>query len=489
MKSIKSKLYLFVVAIILIVAIGAITLSYMISSNQIDRVYKHVTTSSAETFAKHLDGNYLRDLRILLESDEYQAVRNKAELEKNDTLVKNYLESKNMWNQYSIIRNELDEYIDSMDEIKYVYIVAHGDENATQDMYMVDDSEQTLYDSAGRWEDREDVYLGQDLTKINPNISYSDEWGWLVSDFAPVYDSNGNCVCIVGCDVDYSNIIASKQNFLIMSIAGVSGLIVIVLIIGLTIVNKNLIIPLKTIANEIHKFKPTNDTLNSGIISIPEMTDRIDEIGQIYDSIRGTQFEVVDYFKSITNMREDIDTLKGEIDEQNLVIDKLNIESSKDALTGVNNRNAYLKKIKELSTDQIKLDYAIVMIDINNLKEMNDQYGHKVGDWYIQGCCKLICNVFKHSPVYRYGGDEFVVIVDGDDFINRQNRFNELVESFDKASQKETDRPWEKLSAACGMAEKSTNDWSPEFVFKRADENMYKNKMQFKKEHSKGGQV
>ena len=289
--------------------------------------------------------------------------------------------------------------------------------------------------------------------------------------------------------IDYSNIIASKQNFLIMSIAGVSGLIVIVLIIGLTIVNKNLIIPLKTIANEIHKFKPTNDTLNSGVISIPEMTDRIDEIGQIYDSIRGTQFEVVDYFKSITNMREDIDTLKGEIDEQNLVIDKLNIESSKDALTGVNNRNAYLKKIKELSTDQIKLDYAIVMIDINNLKEMNDQYGHKVGDWYIQGCCKLICNVFKHSPVYRYGGDEFVVIVDGDDFINRQDHFNELVESFDKASQKETDRPWERLSAACGMAEKSTDDWSPEFVFKRADENMYKNKIQFKKEHSKGGQV
>ena len=246
---------------------------------------------------------------------------------------------------------------------------------------------------------------------------------------------------------------------------------------------------MKTIANEIHKFKPTNDTLNSGIISIPEMTDRIDEIGQIYDSIRGTQFEVVDYFKSITNMREDIDTLKGEIDEQNLVIDKLNIESSKDALTGVNNRNAYLKKIKELSTDQIKLDYAIVMIDINNLKEMNDQYGHKVGDWYIQGCCKLICNVFKHSPVYRYGGDEFVVIVDGDDFINRQDHFNELVESFDKASQKETDRPWERLSAACGMAEKSTDDWSPEFVFKRADENMYKNKIQFKKEHGKGGQV
>ena len=107
-------------------------------------------------------------------------------------------------------------------------------------MYMIDDSEQRLYDSAGRWEDREDVYLGQDLTKIDPDISYSDEWGWLVSDFAPVYDSNGNCVCIVGCDVDYSNIAAAKQNFLITSIVGVSGLIVTVLIIGLTIVNLSL---------------------------------------------------------------------------------------------------------------------------------------------------------------------------------------------------------------------------------------------------------
>lgn len=42
--------------------------------------------------------------------------------------------------------------------------------------------------------------------------------------------------------------------------------------------------------------------------------------------------------------------------------------------------------------------------------------GHQAGDEYIIGACRIICNKFKHSPVFRIGGDEFVAISEGEDY-------------------------------------------------------------------------
>ena len=87
------------------------------------------------------------------------------------------------------------------------------------------------------------------------------------------------------------------------------------------------------------------------------------------------------------------------------------VKNNKDSLTGVGNKTAYIKKTNEIN-EQIRngfKDFAVVMIDINGLKAVNDNYGHANGDLYIKGCCHIICEVFKHSPVYRIGGDEFAV--------------------------------------------------------------------------------
>ena len=117
------------------------------------------------------------------------------------------------------------------------------------------------------------------------------------------------------------------------------------------------------------------------------------------------------------------------------------------------------------------------------VRGMNDKYGHKAGDYYLQGCCQLICKIFRHSPVYRIGGDEFVVIVENQDYTNRRQRFEELEKAFEISYKKDTSIPWEKLSAACGMAELSSDDNTAELVFKRADKHMYENKTKFKMQH------
>ena len=92
----------------------------------------------------------------------------------------------------------------------------------------------------------------------------------------------------------------------------------------------------------------------------------------------------------------------------------------RDPLTNVNNRMAYEDKENFLQSEINSgndVEFAIGMFDVNNLKLINDSKGHEAGDEYLIRSCRLICNVFKRSPVYRVGGDEFIVILRGDDYI------------------------------------------------------------------------
>ena len=106
----------------------------------------------------------------------------------------------------------------------------------------------------------------------------------------------------------------------------------------------------------------------------------------------------------------------------------------KDALTDVRNVNAYTEVKAKIEKDiQLKKApaFGIIVFDLNNLKLVNDTMGHEAGDKYIQDSCRMICDIFKHSPVFRIGGDEFVAILTKDDYHYRDallSHFNEIVD-------------------------------------------------------------
>ncbi len=128
-------------------------------------------------------------------------------------------------------------------------------------------------------------------------------------------------------------------------------------------------------------------------------------------------------------------------------------------------------------------EFAIVMVDMNHLKQINDEHGHKTGDIYIKGCCRLICETFKHSPVYRIGGDEFVVILTGNDYAERAQKVEDLRKAYADAFAEESADPWQRFSAAVGIADHAADDNTVELVFKRADQAMYSEKKMFKEQH------
>ena len=170
------------------------------------------------------------------------------------------------------------------------------------------------------------------------------------------------------------------------------------------------------------------------------------------------------------------------LDEQ---IGQISQEAYKDALTGVGSKAAYNNKISELNDQLSKgsIDFAVVMVGMNQLKRINDEFGHKAGDLYIKGCCHLICEAFKHSPVFRIGGDEFVAILRGQDYDARLQNVENLRMAFDDAYEDEDQDPWLRFSASVGMAENASDDNTFELVFRRADEAMYEEKKRFKVLH------
>lgn len=174
------------------------------------------------------------------------------------------------------------------------------------------------------------------------------------------------------------------------------------------------------------------------------------------------------------------------VDHLKQYIDYINGLAYRDGLTGVKNKTAYQEAVARLE-DQTRLgrpEFAVVVFDINGLKEVNDTHGHDFGDMLIMNACKIICKVFQHSPVYRIGGDEFVTLLEGED-CRRYNElltaFRETVDEFNRGA-----RPDARISIARGIAcyEEDT-DLTFGDVFKRADDAMYQNKADMKRRAAK----
>ncbi|MDO4399903.1 MAG: amino acid permease [Coriobacteriia bacterium] len=152
--------------------------------------------------------------------------------------------------------------------------------------------------------------------------------------------------------------------------------------------------------------------------------------------------------------------------------------ASTDPLTGVKSKHAYASQEMALD-EQIAREesgnFAIAVCDVNGLKHVNDTFGHKAGDEYIRQASTLICQVFQHSPVFRIGGDEFVVVLRGSDYDNRLILMDEL----NKQVLENIAR--DKVSVAAGLAEFTPGqDTSLQPVFERADQRMYQRKQELK---------
>ena len=152
----------------------------------------------------------------------------------------------------------------------------------------------------------------------------------------------------------------------------------------------------------------------------------------------------------------------------------------RDGLTGIKNKTAYIELVNSVQQNiDSGLDYltfAIIVCDINGLKEVNDNDGHQAGDEYLCACSDLICGIFKHSPVFRIGGDEFVVFIRGGDYAFKDTLFEKLR----KQVLVNIRTPGKPVVASGISTFDPLNDKKVSDVFERADAMMYDNKRELK---------
>jgi diguanylate cyclase (GGDEF)-like protein len=111
----------------------------------------------------------------------------------------------------------------------------------------------------------------------------------------------------------------------------------------------------------------------------------------------------------------EIKDLSDKLREENELLQE---SSLTDTLTGIGNRLALRKDFDSYRG----MDLHVVMLDVDNFKSINDRYGHMQGDNILAETGRLISDTFGREHCYRYGGDEFLMIIPGigdDEFIEK----------------------------------------------------------------------
>ncbi len=147
-------------------------------------------------------------------------------------------------------------------------------------------------------------------------------------------------------------------------------------------------------------------------------------------------------------------------------------EAGLDALTYMKNRRSFESDLHKIPKGEFPR-YSVAMFDLNNLKMMNDKYGHSVGDCYIINGSEIIRDVFGDmGEIYRIGGDEFCLISDvlsEDVFEEKRLRINSWMESLQGAYVKDA------MQIASGFAKYSrSKDLKLQDTIERADAQMYR---------------
>ena len=302
---------------------------------------------------------------------------------------------------------------------------------------------------------------------FKPYITNTETYGWLVSTGPAVYDAEGNIICYAVADISMEVVRAQQAQYVLALSVVFAALTIAACLVAIWLVNRAMIRPINRLSSAMVHFNAGNKD-NSELDELHITTG--DEIQSLYESCRKMTHDIRSYIENLGKTSQELTKTKREAAEMNIL-------AHRDALTGVGSKLAYDGQVKVLAEEmqEGRARYGIVMVDMNGLKQLNDTYGHEKGNVAIKKTCALICDVFAHSPVYRFGGDEFVIVVKDRDYDSIEDK----IRQFKELSAQTAGEPWERVNAAIGYALYDSDD-AVDDVFRRADHIMYEHKKEMK---------
>ena len=177
-------------------------------------------------------------------------------------------------------------------------------------------------------------------------------------------------------------------------------------------------------------------------------------------------------------------TSVNDISEMNRIRRKLEMLALHDTLTGLPNRQLFYDRadVAFANARREKSRVAVVSLDVDRLKAINDQWGHAAGDFALISVGDRLVNLLRKSDtVSRFGGDEFLILLDG---VQRQEDISHIVQKMidSVAEPVEFEGHSITISASAGIAVYPNDGTEVEELIRKSDEAMY-----YRKEHGRNG--
>ena len=311
----------------------------------------------------------------------------------------------------------------------------------------------------------------------NPSVTYfrnDTDFGKIYTAIRPIFNSKGEPIAVICGDILIDDINAAVFRYVMAAVISAAGIGLLVFLFMNYWFNYRIVSPLarrtKSVASVENKCH-SRVAVDQLIMDDPAIHTE-DEIEALSRSIMSMALDVNEYAQDLMKKDNEILSMKE-------YVNKMDVLAYRDSLTGAGNKAAYEKAAKRLDWDILaeNANFAMVMCDLNYLKKINDNYGHDKGNEYIKTMNNILKGVFEESPIFRIGGDEFIIILQEDEIKKINQNIAIIKDKMHEIFRDKTLEPWQRVSTAIGYAIFDQNiDKNVADVFKRADQNMYQDK-------------
>ena len=458
----RRSLLRFTIAFVVVICLALAVFGFQIYRNDMVARYQNYAGDAIDFIARCIDADDLEQcMRTGVKSEKYHALQ---------ALANDFKETHDLVFLYIIKPLRLDPPDNMMDV--FAAYTSWGKADGTDGLTDLGNLTGDAYppDVAAQYMARMDR---------NPQITYfrnDTDFGNIYTAIRPLFNSAGEPIAVICGDILIDDIYGAAFRY-----AGMAGLTTLIFaVIVLLLMNwwfgRRIVLPISKlqVAAELFEEKCRRRAAVDELTMKNPDIHTGDEIEALSRTVVSMVQDVQDYARSLLEKDNEISSMRE-------YVNRMDVLAYRDALTGAGNKAAYEKAAKRLDWEILTGNprFALIMSDLNFLKRINDTYGHDRGNEYLQKNYTLIKQVFRASPVFRIGGDEFLIIAQDEELEHCPECIEKARELMRLSREDKSLEPWEQISSAFGCAVyQKGEDKDTEAVFRRADAEMYADKKQ-----------
>lgn len=457
-KRIRTSLLWMTVLVVVLLSLTLAVAGYQIYQANMIEQYQNYAGDAIECIARQIDGDDMeRCIELGTKSEAYNRIQR---------LANDFKETHNLTYIYIIKPLKIGPPHNMMDVLAATTAWERENEaGALTDLGVITDDAYPA-DVAARYMERMDH---------DPTVTFfrnDTDFGNIYTAIRPIFNSAGEPIAVICGDIMINDITNAAQKYALAAFLTSLAFSALVLVLINLWIERRIAGPLGRLQKSASDFEEKcHKRADVSELTIEDPLIKTgDEIQALSDSIVSMVQDVQAYAKDLVAKDNEISSMKEHVS-------KMDVLAYRDALTGAGNKAAYEKAVGRLEWDALAADvhFALVVTDLNYLKRINDGYGHDKGNEYIKSAFALMREVFANSPIFRVGGDEFVVIVQDEESARCAQLTDDLRKRAWSTMRDSSLDPWQRVSLACGYAVYEQGD-DMAAVFARADAAMYEDK-------------